>query len=134
MARLLLGLAFVLALVGCGPQTQLAVYNVDRDPVRILVNGIEVGRLSCFDRPLVIPPAIAPFPWRVEIFDEPTGEVFGVHLVDGQWPIQALLIRQVGLIPVPPTEAISAAWPPEDPACPGVRPEVLPRPAPTPAA
>jgi hypothetical protein len=56
--RSLVGLlaATVIGLAGCNLTYTLTIYNVDRDPVRIFVNGKEVGRLTCTDPALILAP------------------------------------------------------------------------------
>jgi hypothetical protein len=107
---------------------RLAIYNVDRDPVRVLVNGREVGRLACTDPPLLLQTSLFNgLPWTIRIEDDASSDVIGDEMrVDGTWSNQALLVRAVGVIPVPPTSPVSAAFSSTRPDCPGVHADALP--------
>jgi len=125
LGRLSLLLGVAIACVGCSSY-RLVVDNVDRGPVRVVVNGRELGRLTCFDHPLVVTSATSGLlPWHVEIVDEATGQRTGPQTFKGDWPQQTLLVREIGLIPVPPAHPVTAELP-RDHECPEVSPELLP--------
>ena len=121
-------LAFLVT--GCNmivPRYQLSIANVDRDPVRILINGAVIADLRCTDLPLVLVPnrSTPKLPWTVEVRDA-AGAVIGATTFDAkgvnhQW----FLIRASGLIAVPPGDPAAATAASVRPDCPGVGVEQL---------
>ena len=121
------GLVMVAA-AGCAVSFRLTIYNADRDPVRVVVNGRDIGRLTCADPPLILSASLLdPLPWQVEIVDEATGQRLGPQTINGTWPNEAMLIRDVGLIVVPPAEAVGAAAFGSPPECLSVMWQMLPQ-------
>jgi hypothetical protein len=126
----LAALAVLAVLVaGCSilPRYQLTVANVDRDPVRILINGAVIADLRCTDLPLVLVPnrSTPKLPWTVEVRDE-AGAVIGTATfdakgVDRQW----FLIRAGGLISVPPADPAAATTASVRSDCPGLQVDQL---------
>jgi hypothetical protein len=121
----------VVAVAGCATPYRLDVYNINRDPVLVVFNGADVGRLTCVDPPLMLTPSLAdPAPWQLEVFDEATMQRIGGRqpmVLDGTWWHQAVLVADIGLIAVPPNEPVIATRLPRRPDCPGVNPDLLPR-------
>jgi hypothetical protein len=113
---------------GCGIQYRLAIYNLNRDPVHVLINGRDVGGLKCGDAPLMMTTStVGVLPWRVEVVEDASGDRLAPVTLDGSWQEQALLIADIGLIPVPPVEPEVTTNLPDGPDCPGINPAVLPR-------
>lgn len=128
--RWIAGLLVIAAigLAGCGLDYRLTVYNVDRDPVRILVNGKEVGRLTCTDSPLILTPTLDQgLPWEIQVIDQATaGRIGGAESLDGAEQAQTLLVRDFGLILVPPNDPVPALLVSVRPDCPGLPANALP--------
>jgi hypothetical protein len=117
----LLTIALAAAMGACATPTgyQLQIRNVDGPPVTVWIEGHRVGLLRCGDPPIVVrvAPNLAPPPWDVGVFME-TGESFGQERVgQGGFSQQELLIRDIGLIAVPPTDPAAAGFAPVRPEC-----------------
>ena len=120
--------AAALGLGGCGLDYRLTIDNVDHDPVRIVVNGEEFGQLVCTDPPIVLTPMFGrALPWEVEVIDQATGNVIGGSVgLDGAAGRQTLLIRDFGLVLVPPTDPVPAVLSSVRRDCPAVPPNAVP--------
>lgn len=106
----------------------IAIYNLNRDPVHVVINGSDVGGLKCGDPPLVMTTStVGPRPWKIEVIDDESGDRLAPATVDGTWHEQALLIADIGLIPVPPVEPEVVTALPDGPDCPPMNPALLPR-------
>ena len=113
---------------GCGSSYRLAIYNLNRDPVQVLINGSDVGGLKCGDPPLMMTTStVGPLPWKIEVIEDESGARLGPATYDGTWQEQALLIADIGLIPVPPVEPEVSTALPDGPDCPRIDPTLLPR-------
>ena len=123
----------VIGLFGCGLDYRLSIYNVDRNPVRVFVNKNEVGRLMCTDGPLILTPTFSHgLPWEVEVIDESTSDrIGGSKILDGGNAVQFLLIKDFGVVLVPPNDPAPNLLGSIRPDCPGLPPNALPRPVPT---
>mgnify|MGYP000728182338 CR=1 FL=1 len=110
--RALAGLVALLFVTACGPPYQMSVRNVDGPDLALVINGQAMAELLCGTGRLVIRPGVnAPLlPWRLEL-RRADGEIFASTEVDGSvGPAQELVIRDIGVIEVPPADPAAAAF------------------------
>lgn len=110
--RVLAGYLTLLFATACGPPFQMSVRNVDGPDLALVINGQAMAELPCGTGRLVIRPGLnAPLlPWRLEL-RRADGEIFASTEVDGSiGPLQELVIRDIGVIEVPPADPAAAAF------------------------
>lgn len=113
---------------GCQGGYRLTIDNVDAPAVQVILNGSSVGILACEDAPLQLSAGagLPSLPWKIVLRYDNGREIGPMTVGDSRLTRQTMLIRDVGVILVPPADRMPAAIAPLREGCPPIQAEDLP--------